>query len=45
MIIIETIKTKATAWCEDNKKQAEEFWEIEKLIKAWAFFNRRMKSG
>ena len=45
MIIIKTIKIKIIAWCKGNKKQAEEFWEIENLIKAWAFFNLGKKPG
>ena len=44
-MIIKTIKIKITAWCKNNEEQAEEFWKIEKLIKAWAFFNRGIKPG
>lgn len=48
MAIKETIKAKMTAWFESNAKQADEFWEIENLVKAWAawaFFNRGIKPG
>jgi len=45
MIIIKTIKLKITAWCKNNAKQAEKYWETENLIKAWAFFNRGIKPG
>jgi len=46
MAIKETIKAKIIAWFERNAKQADEYWEIENLIKAWktwAFFNRGIK--
>ena len=39
------IKIKIAAWCKKNEEQAKEFWEIKKLIKAWAFFNREIKHG
>jgi hypothetical protein len=45
MIILETIKLKIIAWCKENTKQAEKYWEIEKLVKVWAFFNRGIKPG
>jgi len=43
MVIIKIIKTKITAWCESNARQAEKYLETEKLITAWAFFNRGIK--
>ena len=45
MMIIEIIKLKIITWCEENTNQAKEYWEIEKLIKAWAFFNQGIKPG